>query len=1452
MAAIQWITNAGSLGIAVELEPFSVDLKVNTGLLRAKFNLISGQLPPGLRLSEQGNISGYPVGQLSGVPLAVNEEKTFVFVIRCTNEQGSVADRTFEITVTGEDPPQPKIPQYANRSLGSYVDGTWVEIDISAYDSDPNDVLTYKILEGQLPSNLTLNDNGTITGYIEPGQFILYDQGFDTDNFDTVGFDQEVSANIRTYKFEVQISDSKIPVVAPYNITVTRSPTDHVPILLNRETDLGVILDENYFAYQFQGRDFDEASIGYQLLPILRYPTIVGNNVNPSITVNGNLVINGVTLQTTGNTVEKVSQELNYEISQNLGNVSQIQTEVRNGRLIIFSSSTANVVVGNTVLSNELGITAATYSRNANDVDIDPTADPTQLVPANLNLNSDTGWLYGFIDPLDQGEKTYDFYVRIYKISSEPGNTFNVDYAVSYPFNIINNISQSDLDNLSLNIESFNFVNSTLIFAQQDNYNSSYHGLDGTVYNTVGTGANLGWIDTNSVIVPGYQENKINSAIPNKRSGIWKFTKSISKSVVIGNTVGTSMLKLNNIDSLVLGMSVNSTNISANISAIDTANNIITIDSVLTGTININQNLTFVSNNYQLEFVQSIEQNSIAYAQRYITEYTQLGVRLGYESGEFIAPTVPNYTTQAAVNEFESLWPHKLTVTSSNNYQINWITDSDLGTIISGIPCEISFQAENLAGTEISYQLSSTNVKTVFGSYTDSTVIKLRDIDGIVTGLAVRFTNQSYVDNLPIILSVNQETNSITLSQPISVQSGSQLELIGTDLPRGLTITSNGELQGRVSHQHWRLDDHTTFDSQTTTFDRTHIFTIKAIAWLSDPEPRQIVKYRTFKLRVEEFKTHPSCNLHLEFLLESSDRELLHNTIYNDAIVPDEHVYRLDDYWFGRQDSVRMLIAYGIDSVKDEELVAAIAAYHHKKRYKFVDLRWAQSLNDNGEVKYEVIYIHTVDQYTTNDEQQLFGSIDVRPYDIELLGDFDLETADTDLFDASQSEFLQLYPASLPNMRQRLRTSLSASNRKFLPSWMTSKQPNNRELNFIPAIPLVYMKPGTGKRALYNIKQAFQQINIDALVDRYVWDDGLSLNYDKNTNTFINNNLTTFDREIVENGINVVNTADFAVSVPFYKINNARTIDLVRSGLIDGYRGDLNGKTVLFYQQENYDTLDDFIPQDGWANVSPRYDNIYGVDYETYTVITGKQELDALPATSWSPSISYSIGNLAQYNGNTFYCVSNHISSTQFDRDRFVLLSDYNQYQRVGIWKITEENGVVKLNFQQDITKLKKIVDEVVDSGNVIALTSVVNIAANLIVSGNGIAANTRVVSIDNGNNTVQLDNDIQTGLQKDSELYFQTDLENNAYYSVQIKSGTTFGGSIVTLVPPEVLGAGFTVPGFVNQAQLQTSQYGTIFDSNQTEFFDSHTDEYLNSNQGNKYIVFKKQTILDRGTVDV
>lgn len=1373
MAAPQWITRAGSLGIAVELEPFSVNLAVQTGDARAQFKLISGQLPPGLRLTQQGNISGYPIGKLSGVPLAVNEELVFSFVVRCTNERGELADRTFNITVTGQDAPQPFIAPYSNNSLGSFNDGEWIEIDLAAVDTDPNDVLTYRIVSGSLPKGLNLDSVlGKITGYIEPGIFILESLGFDTDNFDTVGFAQETSLTSRTYNFEMQIDDGKTPVIAAYTITVNKQD-NHVPILLNRSTDIGTVLDENYFFHKFDARDFDNDEINFEILPIVRYPTVVGTVVNPTVASGSNLIINGETITMTGNTVTTASSDINNAAGY-LGNLTNISSEVRNGRLLIFASGAANstITVGNTATATSLGITANIYTRNTNDTNLDITQDVTEIVPTNLQLNANTGWFYGFIDPLSTGQKTYDFYLRVFQTDSEPGSsTITVDYATELPYSIVNNRTQDHVDEFGLDADNTDYTNRTIIFSQQESYDATYTGLDGTTFTT-----GSAWQDPNGVTIPGY------SNTPNKRGGVWKFVKSVNRSVINGNTVGNVQLTMNNVNTLVTGMAVTGTNIAANtiISSINTTSNVITLNAAISGTITANSVVSFNSSNYQLDFVQTVSGNTVVNVGKYTTTsntegYTQPGVKLYYQTAAAPPNTVPRYVT-ANLNANSSLWPQRLTVTSSNNYQINWLTDSDLGTVTSGLPSRLSVNAVNLASTRIEYQLAFIHAKTVLGNYDQATVIRLRDVDGIITGLRLRTADQNYTAMLPAIIDINPNLNTVQLSQPVTLSNNTLVELVGSDLPRGLLLASNGDIHGRPSHQYWKLNDNTTFDSNTTTFDRTYIVPIRAVAYLNDPEPRRIESVKTFKITVQDFKDKPSTNLYLDFLLEEKDRQILNQALYNDHIVPDEHVYRHDDHWFGRQDRLKMLVAYGLDTGTAQEFVAATALYHHKKRYRFTDLRWAQSVDDHGAVEYEVIYINPIDDFTLSNGVQLVGNINVKNLNIPV-------NSDDAILESDKYEYL--YPASLPNMQRQLKNELTPSNRRFLPSWMTSKQPDLRVLNYIQAVPLVYMKPGTGKSALFKLKQILEVNTVHALTDRYYWDNGLAENYNIETGNFISDPLTTFDQEEFDNNqYTVITTVDFAVSAPFYQVNNSRSSDLKRLGILDGYQGDINGKTLIFYRQENYTALDDFENFDGWAKIVPQYDDQFDAGFETYEIVTGKTILDNLPANLWANFTAYVIGDLVEYQSVTYVCVTAHNNNyATFTRGFFAPVTSTTQYQQAGIWRIVEdETGFVELEFVQEIA-------------------------------------------------------------------YNPT----APYNSVRIRSGIQLGGSIVSLVPSTTLGVGFTVPGYLNQADvLSQTENGTIFDSNTTEFFASNTDQYQETDRGAKYIVFRKQNFIDQGTVDV
>ena len=140
MAAPYWVTDVGDLGTIQETEFYSLQLtgrdpeqgSNNTGLT---FTLIAGKLPGGVALAYTGLIDGIPTQRslLKGVPYEVSENITSTFVVRITDAQSLLADRTFSLTVAGPDAP---IWSTAAGKLADVHDGQEITTTLAATDTD--------------------------------------------------------------------------------------------------------------------------------------------------------------------------------------------------------------------------------------------------------------------------------------------------------------------------------------------------------------------------------------------------------------------------------------------------------------------------------------------------------------------------------------------------------------------------------------------------------------------------------------------------------------------------------------------------------------------------------------------------------------------------------------------------------------------------------------------------------------------------------------------------------------------------------------------------------------------------------------------------------------------------------------------------------------------------------------------------------------------------------------------------------------------------------------------------------------------------------------------------------------------------------------------------------------------------------------------------------------------
>lgn len=301
MAQPVWVTDAGSLGTIPEGVFYSVPLvaydPADPNADNVSFRVIAGSLPKGVQVRDNGLLEGVPqtIAIVSGVPAEVGSDLTSKFTVRAftlTNTNGQQVvdrfrDRTFELTVTGQDVPEFITP--AGQIIQSY-DGDWVRYQLQFNDGDLNDNVIVQLAFGNLPPGLTLSRTGLILGYIAPLEPIGAVPGFDRNGqgFDRYPFDFPQNSASTNFEFTIEITDGKNSNLRDFSIFVWAREsftadttyitadntfltadisTDLPPIILNAEPDvineLGTYRNDNWFAYQFVGFDYNDDAITY-------------------------------------------------------------------------------------------------------------------------------------------------------------------------------------------------------------------------------------------------------------------------------------------------------------------------------------------------------------------------------------------------------------------------------------------------------------------------------------------------------------------------------------------------------------------------------------------------------------------------------------------------------------------------------------------------------------------------------------------------------------------------------------------------------------------------------------------------------------------------------------------------------------------------------------------------------------------------------------------------------------------------------------------------------------------------------------------------------------------------------------------------------------------------------------------------------------------------------------
>ena len=299
MSAPVWYTKADNLGVVQESEfyQFALDARDPAGG-EIVYSLVAGELPPGIELSTSGDIFGNPKKVIQGIPFEVSQDERSRFTVRATSEDAIVTDRTFSLTVTGQDIPVFESPRF----LGNWIDYQYINEQIIVSDSDDEDVLSYELLSGDLPPGTVLTSDGYIRGFIEPAlvQGETSDGDFDAAPFDTVLWDSGagVSSYSKLYTFTIRVTDTKAYVVKEFSIYVyggfdlkadsTGVTADdsgaitadmssaYSPVIKHDSADIGRYLHDNRFNFQVIAEDYSDDEIEY---------SIVAGSLPPGLTI---------------------------------------------------------------------------------------------------------------------------------------------------------------------------------------------------------------------------------------------------------------------------------------------------------------------------------------------------------------------------------------------------------------------------------------------------------------------------------------------------------------------------------------------------------------------------------------------------------------------------------------------------------------------------------------------------------------------------------------------------------------------------------------------------------------------------------------------------------------------------------------------------------------------------------------------------------------------------------------------------------------------------------------------------------------------------------------------------------------------------------------------------------------------------------------------------------------
>jgi hypothetical protein len=584
-------------------------------------------------------------------------------------------------------------------------------------------------------------------------------------------------------------------------------------------------------------------------------------------------------------------------------------------------------------------------------------------------------------------------------------------------------------------------------------------------------------------------------------------------------------------------------------------------------------------------------------------------------------------------------YPFLLTVVGAVDSEITWLTDSDLGILVNGETSLLRVEAVNRGGRELEYRLESGAFNSLpqglellpsgdiagratFNTFAidlgDTTfdsnqTIWDSDFDFVVNAYAP--DTQQLLYNVSEIQVVNGGTGYNLLSPPTIVFETPIGASAVQALVGNITIVAGAITSVEVSNSGAGYTDLANIVI-TEGFGGTGA---ELIAVMQPTGTRDVVSVsKQFSLRVVREYNAPYQNLYVQAMPPEKDRLLIDSLLDNQEIFVPEYIYRPTDPNFGLSTRVTYQHAFGLAPDALDVYVESLYFNHYWKNLVLGSIETAVARDNNDNIVYEVVYSRIVDNLVNNSGQSVSKIVPL-PYAI-------INPA------TGTTEIREVYPNSLINMRDQVIDTVGQIS-TGLPLWMTSKQADGRVLGFTPAWVIAYVNPGRGRQIAYYLQTQFgEQLNrVDFKVDRYILDRALSRNWDTATQDWTPEpSLTTFDRFDTV-AFNFVGSVSIATNLAYSDVNE-RTLGYINSlGGLDGVVSQINGDTIVFVKQEDYNTPGSSsysIVNDAWQEFITTYDvpdqfDLDGFEYDESYTINGGVPIECVSTSSVTNAVTY-------------------------------------------------------------------------------------------------------------------------------------------------------------------------------------------------------------------------------------